>query len=214
MMNMSTNKAGTRQTGGLAQCMLLTLLLSTATVAQERERIANEGTIGDKWMLADNAPLAMAQYPAHMAPRGDDVCIALEYVIDKNGGTSGFSVLKQWNSESGEKEPVNGFWQAFAQAGADAVSQWKFKPRPGVSNPVQTRTVAILGFNGKRDIDAAQLRSHCRIDDLASEIAQAKAKRFERGDIMKQAQEQIRINQREREMREQLKRANAGPAGG
>lgn len=146
-------------------------LLSASVWAQDKERIANEGSIGDKWMLSDGETLATAQYPGYMAPRGDNVCIALGYLINKDGSTSEFSVLKQWNSESGEKEPVDGFWQAFAVAGADAVSQWKFKPRPGVDNPVPTRTVAILGFNAGQGVDAAELRNHCHIADLRAHLA-------------------------------------------
>ncbi len=160
----------------IARLLAPCLLLSAAAVAQDSERIANEGTIGDKWMLADGATLASAQYPGHMAARGDNVCIALVYKIGADGTTSDFSVIKQWNSESGEKEPVDGFWQAFAQAGADAVSQWKFKPRADVAQPVPTRTVATLGFTGKEQIDGAELRSHCQVGDLAAHL-RSKSKR-------------------------------------
>jgi hypothetical protein len=188
MVDRDTTKVSRQSPGALVRCLVLALPLSTAAVAQDRERIANEGTIGDKWMLAADAPLATAQYPAHLASRGADVCVALAYLIDDNGDTSGFSVLRQWNSESGEEEPANGFWRAFAQAGAEAVSQWKFKPRPEVSNPTPTRTVATIGFSGGRDVNAAQLRGHCRIDDLAGEIARGQAMRGERSSIGKQVE--------------------------
>ena len=188
---------------------LACVLLSATAVAQNNERIANEGTIGNKWMLADGATLATAQYPAHMASRGDNVCIALSYLISKAGTTSDFSVLKQWNSESGENEPVDGFWQAFAQAGADAVSQWKFKPRPEVAQPVPTRTVATLGFNGKEGVDSAQLRGHCQIGDLAAHL-KSKPKR---NDILNQQLERDRQSIQQRLIQEQLMRANGAPPG-
>lgn len=184
----------------LAPC----LLLSAIAYAQVTERVANEGTIGDKWMMAEGATLAPAQYPAHLAARGDNVCIALVYRIGKDGTTSDFSVLKQWNSESGEKEPVDGFYQAFAQAGADAVSQWKFKPRPGVGNPMPTRTVATLGFTGKTQVDGAQLRSHCQAADLA---VQLKA-RPNRNDFINKQLEQGQQAAREREIQAQLRRSS------
>lgn len=193
--------------------MALVALLSTAVLAQEKQRVANEGTIGDKWMLADGAALATAVYPPTLAGRGADVCIALGYLIGRDGTTSEFAILKQWNSESGEKEPVDGFWQAFAQAGADAVSQWRFKARPGIEAVVPTYTVATLGFQGKQGIDPAELRGHCKIADLPDHLAHMKSNRFQRGDMNKQAEEQARIRLEQRLIEEQLRRANRSPSG-
>lgn len=143
-------------------------LLSTATIAQGRQRVANEGTIGDKWMLADGTKLTTAQYPPHLAAGARDVCIALGYKIGKDGGTSGFEVLKQWNSETGSNEPQQDFWKGFAQAGADALSQWKFKPRPDVRVPRETYTVATLSFMGSDQAKGGDIGSHCKIGDLAA----------------------------------------------
>lgn len=196
-----------------AIAMVLVALLSTAVLAQEKRRVANEGTIGDKWMLADGTTLATVVYPPALAGRGANVCIALGYLIGKDGTTSEFAVLKQWNSESGEKEPTDGFWQAFAQAGADAVSQWRFKARPGVGVVVPTYTVATLGFQGKEAIAPAELRSHCRIADLSDHLAHMKSSRFQRGDMNKQAEEQARIRLEQRLIEEQLRRANRSPSG-
>ena len=152
----------------ISTTLALAMLLSGVAVAQEKQRIANEGTIGDKWMLADGAVLATAVYPASLAARGDNACIALGYLIGKDGTTSDFAVLKQWNSDAGENAPVEGYWQAFAQAGADAVSQWRFKARPAVDVVIPTYTVATLGFQGgKQDINPATLRGHCQIKDLS-----------------------------------------------
>jgi len=195
--------------------LVLAMVLSSAAIAQEKQRVANEGTIGDKWMLADGATLATAAYPASLAARGDNACIALGYLIGKDGSTSDFAVLKQWNSESGEQEPVDGYWQAFAQAGADAVSQWRFKARPGVDVVIPTYTVATLGFQGgKQAIDGAALREHCQIKDLADQLARVKSKRFERGDTLKQDMEKNRMRQREQQVEEIMRRANSSPRGG
>lgn len=192
--------------------LVLAMVLSSAVIAQEKQRVANEGTIGDKWMLADGAALATAAYPASLAARGGNACIALGYLIGKDGTTSDFAVLKQWNSESGEQEPVDGYWQAFAQAGADAVSQWRFKARPGVDVVIPTYTVATLGFQGgKQAIDGAVLREHCQIKDLADQLARVKSERFERGDTLKQDMEKNRMRQREQQVEEIMRRANSKP---
>lgn len=196
----------------IAGALALAMILSGAAVAQDKQRIANEGTIGDKWMLADGVQLATATYPASLAPRGGSACIALGYLIGKDGTTSDFAVLKQWNSEAGEDAPVEGYWQAFAQAGADAVSQWRFKARPGVDVVVPTYTVATLGFQGgKQAIDPATLRGHCQIDDLADQLARVKSKQFQRGDTLKQDMEKNRMRQREQQVEEIMRRANSTP---
>ena len=98
--------------------------------AGEDVRVAGEDEIATQWIqLTSNAPLG---YPAEFADRGDNVCLAMGYAINNDGTTSDFSLLGSWNSATGDVEPVPGYWGAFAQAGANALSHWQFEPRPGV----------------------------------------------------------------------------------
>lgn len=142
--------------------------LAAVAHAGDRVRIVNEGGIRDQWMLADGVKLVAPGYPAAFAERGDNVCMALGYAIQPDGTTSDFTVLKSWGSSAGKKEPQAGFWDAFAQASAGALSQWRFKPRPEVTKPQPTFTVATLHFMGRQAADVTELRSHCRVDDLAA----------------------------------------------
>ena len=158
--------------GASAQAML------TATDAA----IANEGAIGDRWMLAEGATLATPAYPPQMAARGDDVCLALGYQINPDGSTSDFAVLKQWNSTGGDEQPAPGYWQAFAEAGADALSQWRFQPRPGKASLQPTYTVATLAFTGANG-EGGNIRSHCQVDDLAGLLQEQKSRAFMRGSL-------------------------------
>ncbi len=156
------------------------LAVSGPAAAGERYRIANEGTIGKDWALADGIKLTVPGYPAALAERGDNVCVALGYAINPDGTTSDFTVLKSWSSgvNTGNKEPANGYWDAFAQASANAVSQWRFKSRePGVT-PRATYTVVTVSFSGKQAMDAASLRSQCAIGDLASVMQEQRASAF------------------------------------
>lgn len=171
------------------------LLVQGGAFAEQEDRIANEGTIGDKWMLADGTTLALAAYPAAFASRGDDVCIALGYRIHEDGTTSDFAVLKQWNSATKEDEPVDGYWQAFAQAGADAVAQWRFKPRPEVTVPRVTYTVATMAFTGAHSQDG-DFKSHCRISDLAGLIQDRKSKNYMKRSVEKHDLERYNQSQR------------------
>lgn len=156
-------------------------LYASIGAAADRVRMVNEGGIRDQWMLADGVKLAAPGYPAQFAERGDNVCVALGYAIKPDGTTSDFALLKAWTSSTQDKEPVDGFWEAFSQASAGALSQWKFKPRPEITKPQATFTVATLHFMGKEATDVAGLRSHCAISDLASYLQKNKWDQYQRG---------------------------------
>jgi hypothetical protein len=144
------------------------LAADTKNEAPVKAVVQNEGAIRDKWTLADGVQLAAPAYPAEYTKLNRNVCLALGYLINPDGTTSDFKVLKQWNQTTQEKEPEAGFYEAFAKAGAVAVAQWQFKPRPEVAQPVETYTVATLSFQANREIDAAQLRQPCQIPNLAA----------------------------------------------
>lgn len=167
------------------------LLLACATAqAGDRGLVAPEGTLGAHWQLPAGASLATAAYPPQFADRGADACVALGYRIAADGATSDFEVLSQWNSEGGEQEPEPGFWRAFAEAGAEAVAQWRFEPRPGAGDPRQTYTVATLAFTAAPSADAREVRAHCAIGDLAArlrELDDAGRKALARKDALDEA---------------------------
>lgn len=163
--------------------------------AADRMRVVNEGGIRDQWMLADGVQLAAPGYPAAFAGRGDNVCVAVGYAIKPDGTTSDFTLLKAWTSSTGEKEPVAGFWDAFAQTSAGALSQWRFKPRPGISSPRPTYTVATMHFMGKHATDAAGLQNRCRISDLPTFVQNQKSKRYQRGTLERNEIERLRRTQ-------------------
>lgn len=171
-------------------------LYAASSAAADRVRIVNEGGIRDQWMLADGVKLAAPGYPADFVDRGDNVCMAVGYSIKPDGTTADFALLKAWTSSTGDKEPVPGFWNAFTQASAGALSQWKFKPRPEVSAPRATYTVATMNFMGKHATDAGKLREHCAIADLPTFVQEQRSNKFMAGkdkhdlDNMKRLQQQ------------------------
>ena len=154
--------------------LALSALLLPPCLAEKPIRIADEGTIRDQWQLADGAQIAAPGYPSEFVSRANSVCVALGYLINPDGNTSDFTLLKQWNGESAEEEPVPGYWDAFGKASAAAVGQWRFKPRPEVASPTPTYTVATLVFNGKHG-NPQETRDHCKIPDLRGLILKTQA---------------------------------------
>ena len=125
--------------------------------------VVDEGKLGVAWSAAEGASVAAPGYPAAFAGRGDDVCLAIGYAVAPDGTTGDFTVLREWSSTAGEDAPAE-YWDAFAQSGAQAISQWRFSPLPGVA-PRRTYTVATMAFTGRGN--PAQVRAHCHVDDLA-----------------------------------------------
>jgi hypothetical protein len=153
--------------------------LAAGVSAADKTRVVNEGGIRDQWMLADGVKIVSPGYPAQFKDRGDDVCIALAYAINPDGTTGDFALLREWSSAPGANAE-KGYFDTFASAGAVALSQWKFKPKPEVEKPQRTVTVATLHFMGKGSIALPLLRAKCEVGDLASVIKEARNSPAER----------------------------------
>lgn len=202
-------------TTSIRTCMLMAALIATAASpllhAQDAVRVANEGGIRDQWMLADGVKLVAPGYPAGFEARGDDVCVAVGYRIKSDGSTSDYTLLRGWNSSTGENEPVAGFWDAFSQASAAALMQWKFKPRPEVGTPRPVDTVATMTFMGKTAHDAAGLRARCKVEDLRALLLKSNSERGKldmnrhtlEENFRKSVQNEGRANRARREQKEE-----------
>lgn len=163
---------------------LCLLLFVWGPACAQSVRVVNEGGIADVWMLADGVELAAPGYPAAFAARGGSSCIAMGYRVNSNGTTSDFTVLSAWHDGTGAREPEAGFWEAFSRAGADALSQWRFQPRPHVANPSGVDTVATFTFVGEQGTRSlVSLRAKCNVADLKTAIERAKKEHLHRGDM-------------------------------
>ncbi|MCI4568620.1 hypothetical protein [Lysobacter sp. CFH 32150] len=139
--------------------------LCAPVLAAEGIRVVNEGGIRDEWTLPQGYKLAMPVYPAAYVEQPAEVCVALGYLINPDGSTSDFALLKSWTSVDVPNKGSQDYWAAFANAAAQALSQWRFQPRPEVTAPRPVYTVATMIFAGSSD-----LRSHCAIPNLATRL--------------------------------------------
>ena len=151
-----------------ALAVLSLCCLAFGASAKDNYKVANEGSIGGEWKLAEGmTQLPVPGYPESMKERGDSVCVALGYAIDPTGKTGNFTLLKSWSS--GTDLPKD-YFDPYAAAAAGAVAQWAFAPRAEVQKPQRTITVATLTFRGKDKMDGSQLAANCRIGDLAATL--------------------------------------------
>lgn len=72
----------------------LALALSTGALAADKIPVVNEGGIARQWTLAPGALLPVPAYPEIYKSSGAEVCVAIGYLLNPDGTTSDFSLLK------------------------------------------------------------------------------------------------------------------------
>ena len=155
----------------------LSMALSCAHVfAADKIRVVNEGDIRDERILPAGFKLAIPAYPAQYAAQRAEACVAIGYLINPDGSTSDFALLKSWTSANVPSGSTREYWSAFAQASAEALSQWRFQPRPDVSAARPVYTVATLLFAAQ----TPQLRARCAIPDLGASLLELRGDRGSR----------------------------------
>ncbi|MFT3761177.1 MAG: hypothetical protein QM761_00910 [Pseudoxanthomonas sp.] len=148
----------------LLAAMAITVLPAAAA---DKIPIANEGAISNRWAPVPGTLFTPA-YPDAYAKDPEQVCVAVGYLINADGHTSDFSLLKSWSSGSDSRSRMK-FWQTFAGDASQALALWQFAPAPGVAVPKPVYTVATFVFGPG---DAAATQGHCAISDLATRLVE------------------------------------------
>ena len=148
------------------------LVLASAPSSADGIRIVNEGGIREEWMLAPGSTLAVPVYPPAYAGGREQACAAIGYLINPDGSTSDFALLKSWSGAYVPSRMQQEYWMAFAQASAQALQQWRFQPRPEVTRPQPVYTVATMMFAAT----SAELRDRCKVADLGARLRELRQK--------------------------------------
>ena len=145
--------------------MLTLAAVAMPAVAGDRIPIADEGKIGDRWTLVPGSQL-VPPYPPAYARNPEQVCLVVGYLVNANGTTSDFSLLKSWASGDNARGRTD-FWERFGDLASRALAQWRYAPRDAASaEPVYTAATFVFGAPG----EIAATREHCAIPDgLAGE---------------------------------------------
>lgn len=152
----------------LAGSVLLFACCWVSAQAPEKIAVANEGGIRDRWMLAPGTSLPVPAYPKAYEASGAEVCVAIGYVLNADGTTSDFSLLKSWSADE-PKLHRDEYWSTFAADASAALARWKFSPRPDVAEAKPVYTVATFLFGAK---SATELRRKCAIPSLSTRLVE------------------------------------------
>jgi len=142
-------------------------------------RTVDEADIQRDWTPVN---LVKPVYPREAAGQARDVCINLGYLINKEGKTSDFIVVRSWSSDQPEAEYTMEALGPFAQSAAAAVALWRFEPAPKASINRAMFTSTAIAFPGNPGADTGALRGRCQVRDLRAFVAQAQAEVGRRGD--------------------------------
>jgi hypothetical protein len=169
-----------------AACLLSLLLTVPASpvLAGGFVDIASEGRILDRWQPDGQLPLPQA--PPGLADAGEDVCVNIGYLVDSEGRTSNYVLLKAWGERTGVDREGRERLGRYAQMAALALSDWRFAPsldRGGRRLPVYT--AQTFAFSAEPGAHRRELRARCSVGDLRDFIDRAFAKAQARGNIMR-----------------------------
>ena len=159
----------------LGRIVVTTMLAScmAAAGAAEPVKVVPEGGLAKDWIVQPGNELAAPGYPGTFADRGDDVCVAIGYRVQADGTTSDYVMLGGWNSSRRYQQPATGYWDAYSQAGAAALSQWRFAPKPGdgMESNAAVDTVAVMTFRGESSTrTTSDVRAKCAVPSLVARM--------------------------------------------
>jgi hypothetical protein len=153
-----------------ARTLLLAALVAAALPAfaagDNKIRIADEGKIGDQWSMVAGSQL-MPPYPPAYAANPEEVCLVIGYLVNADGSTSDFSLLKSWTSGSNSRGRKQ-FWADFADLSSRALAQWRYTPKDASSKPVYTAATFVCGTPAA----TAATKQHCEISDLTARLVE------------------------------------------
>ena len=175
----------------LRYCAAATAVFVTGLAVADRIDIVSEAQAARFWQPDPNATQYVAGYPDTARDKSRDVCVSIGFLIKNDGTTSNYTQMSAWgNSADGSIRQADA--QPYVQVAAAVVSRWKFVP---VVKPHSIYTSATFAFDGSKSLGEEAIRGQCRIEDLPTFVAQAKARSDSRGDLNRRRAEAVRLGQ-------------------
>ena len=160
-----------------AATALLASGLAAAAFASTTPAIISEGGANAFWRQV--TPDAVPPFPASAPDKSEDVCIGVAYLINADGKTSDFAMLKSWTSKREKGIPAGEAYAPFSQGAVAAVMQRRYAPAQasaGGASVTPVYTASTFAFSQRPDADVQALRAHCMVDDLPAFVAKVQTK--------------------------------------
>jgi len=135
-------------------------------LAPDEVLVVEAGDGGRYWSLhLDHAARRAPRYPESLRERGIEGCVAVGFVIDREGVPKGFMILK-----SGSNQPTQVVAKAFAGAVVDVVRRWRYRPGPENPDAYPGFAAALIGFAIDDGMASTRTdwRGMCAIEDLGA----------------------------------------------
>ncbi len=179
----------------LPSCLwLLALVPGAGLLAADRMTVVSEGDLAKEWIADSASPRRQPGIPASIAQQAGDACVSIGYLLNKDGTTSDFTMLKSWSANSPQGPEADARIAPLGQAAVAAVQGWRFVPAPGPRGkrkPVYT--AATFAFASTPGSDGSALQAHCAIGNLPAFIATAQSQAYRRGNLQKGRLDRDRI---------------------
>lgn len=150
--------------------MLVVAAMAAATfpvMASDRIPVLNQGAIDAQWTIVPGTQL-MPPYPDSYAKDPEEVCMVVGYLVNADGTTSDFALLKSWAS-GGSSRARSKLWAEFADLSSRALAQWRYTPKdPASALPVYTATTFVFG----NQANALATQEHCAVPDVAQRLVE------------------------------------------
>lgn len=165
--------------------LLLGLASANGAGAADRPSVISEGGASAFWSPAPG-PKVMPGYPSTASDQSEDVCVSIGYLLNKDGSTSDFSLLKSYGANTPDSVKGRSKLTPYAQLAMAAVQRWKYVPaQAGDAEIKPLYTAASFAFSNNPAADKEQIRQRCVVSDLSAFITKAQEEAYKRGDLNK-----------------------------
>lgn len=168
------------------RALLLGLLLPGVCCASGVDILSNDAAL-QRWQ-----PVGVLAAPSSPPGTSADTCINLGFLIDRNGATSAFALLRGWSAGAQPGMTEDARLDLYARHAAAAVQAWRFQAAATNTKRRPAYTQTIFVFLANRDAEPAAVRARCDIGDLRAHIEQAYGGKYRQGSIVKRQSDHAR----------------------
>lgn len=172
-----------------AAATLLAVAVAGAAFAGTTPAIISEGGANAFWRQV--TPDALPPFPANAPDKSEDACVSIGYVIQANGTTSDFAMLKSWSSKLDKEFPAGDAYSGFSRGAVASVMQRRYVPAQAVAagtGVTPVFTAATFAYSQRADADLQALRAHCVVEDLPGFVAKVQDKARKGGKGIRRAE--------------------------